>query len=162
MNNYAFIDGNNLYLGVKSQGWKLDYKKFRILLRDKYKVTKAFLFIGYVPGNELMYKNFQEAGFICIFKPILEIKDGKVKKVKGNVDADLVLKAMIEYSNYDKAVIVTGDGDFYCFVEYLVSQQKLLKLIVPSQRYSLLLRKFSYFIVNINLFRNKIEYLNKK
>jgi hypothetical protein len=27
MNNYAFIDGNNLYLGVRSQGWKLDYKK---------------------------------------------------------------------------------------------------------------------------------------
>jgi hypothetical protein len=30
MNNYAFIDGNNLYLGVRSQGWKLDYKKFRL------------------------------------------------------------------------------------------------------------------------------------
>jgi hypothetical protein len=27
MNNYAFIDANNLYLGVRSQGWKLDYKK---------------------------------------------------------------------------------------------------------------------------------------
>jgi uncharacterized LabA/DUF88 family protein len=162
MNNYAFIDGNNLYLGVKSQGWKLDYKKFRILLRDKYKVTKAFLFIGYVPGNELMYQSFQEAGFICIFKPTLEIKDGKVKKVKGNIDADLVLKTMIEYPNYDKAVIVTGDGDFYCLVEYLVSQQKLLKLIVPNQRYSSLLRKFSNFIVSINVFRNKIEYLNKK
>jgi uncharacterized LabA/DUF88 family protein len=69
---------------------------------------------------------------------------------------------MIEYSNYDKAVIVTGDGDFYCLVEYLVSQQKLLKLIVSNQRYSSLLRKFSNFIVNIDLFRDKIEYLNKK
>jgi hypothetical protein len=27
MNNYAFIDGNNLYLGVRNQEWKLGYKK---------------------------------------------------------------------------------------------------------------------------------------
>jgi uncharacterized LabA/DUF88 family protein len=159
-NNYAFIDGNNLYLGVRSQGWKLDYLKFRIFLRDKYGVTKAFLFIGYIPGNETMYKTFQEQGYICIFKPTLEIKDGKVKKVKGNVDADLVLRAMVEYLNYDKAVIVSSDGDFYCLIEYLITQNKLLKIIVPNDRYSSLLRKFSKFIVNIGLFRNKIEYAN--
>lgn len=162
MSNFAFIDGNNLYLGVKSQGWKLDYKKFRILLKDKYKVGKAFLFIGYVPGNETMYQKFQENGYICIFKPTLEIQDGKIKKVKGNVDTDLVLRAMIEYQNYDKAVIVSGDGDFYCLIEYLVTQNKLLKIIVPSERYSSLLRKFSNFIVNIALLKDKIEYKNKK
>jgi len=27
--------------------------------------------------------------------------------------------AAIEYSNYDKAVIVSGDGDFYCLHEFL-------------------------------------------
>jgi len=77
--NYAFIDGNNLYLGVKNQGWRLDYSKFRIFLRDKYGVSKVFLFIGYVAGNETIYKNFQEQGYICIFKPTLEITDSKVK-----------------------------------------------------------------------------------
>jgi uncharacterized LabA/DUF88 family protein len=46
-------------------------------------------------------------------------------KVKGNVDAELVLHAMIEYPNYDKALIVTGDGDFFCLVEYLIKQDKL-------------------------------------
>lgn len=161
-NNYAFIDGNNLYLGVKNQGWKLDYKRFRILLKDKYKVSKVFLFIGYVPGNESMYRRFQEEGYICIFKPTLEIKDGKTKRVKGNVDAELVLHTMIEYPNYDKAVLVTSDGDFYCLVEYLVNKNKLLKIIVPNKRYSSLLRKFSSYIANINLFREKIEYKNKR
>jgi uncharacterized LabA/DUF88 family protein len=160
--NYAFIDGNNLYLGVKNQGWRLDYSKFRIFLRDKYGVGKAFLFIGYIAGNETIYKNFQEQGYICIFKPTLEIQDSKVKKIKGNVDADLVLHAMIEYQNYDKAIIVSSDGDFYCLIEYLINQNKLLKIIVPSNRYSSLLRKFSDFIVNIALFRDRVEYLNKK
>ena len=162
LNNYAFIDGTNLYLGVKSQGWKLDYKRFRIFLRDKYKVEKAFIFLGYQPGNERLYTNLQEQGYICIFKPILEYRDGKMVKIKGNVDADLVLHAMIQLQNYDKAVIVSGDGDFYCLIEFLVSQDKLLKIIVPNKRYSSLLRKFARFIVNINLFRGKLEFKNKK
>lgn len=96
-NNYAFIDSQNLNLGVRSQGWQLDFRKFRIFLKDKYHVTKIFLCIGYVPGNENLYTFLQECGYICIFKPILEIKDGESVRIKGNVDAELVLHAMIEY-----------------------------------------------------------------
>ncbi len=69
---YAFIDSQNLNLGVRSQGWKLDWRKFRQYLRNKYNVTKAYLFIGQVVGNELLYGALQEFGFILIFKPTLE------------------------------------------------------------------------------------------
>jgi uncharacterized LabA/DUF88 family protein len=69
---------------------------------------------------------------------------------------------MIQFPNYEKAVIVSGDGDFYCLIEYLVRQNKLLKIIVPNKRYSSLLRKFARFIVNINLFKEKLEFKNKK
>lgn len=48
-NNYAFIDSQNLNLGIKSLGWKLDFVKYRRYLREKYGVTTAYLFIGYVP-----------------------------------------------------------------------------------------------------------------
>jgi len=155
-NNYAFIDSQNLNLGVKSQGWNLDFARFRQFLKDKYRVEKVYLFIGFVPGNQMLYTELQKAGYICIFKPTLEIKkDGEIR-VKGNVDAELVLHAMIEYSNYEKAVIVSGDGDFYCLIEYLIKQNKLLKIIVPNTRFSSLLRKFSYFIVNIQLFKKKL------
>ena len=155
-NNYAFIDSQNLNLGVKSQGWNLNFARFRQFLKDKYQIEKAYLFIGFVPGNQMLYVELQKAGYICIFKPTLEIKkDGKVK-VKGNVDAELVLHTMIEYPNYKKAVIVSGDGDFYCLIEYLVKQNKLRKIIVPNTRFSSLLRKFSNFIVNIQLFKEKL------
>lgn len=155
--NYAFIDSQNLNLGVKSQGWKLDFIRFRIFLKDKYLVQKAFVFIGYLPGSEALYTLLQKADYICIFKPTMEIKeDGKVT-IKGNVDAELVLHTMVEYNNYDKAIIVSGDGDFHCLIEYLVSKEKLLKIIVPNKKYSSLIRKFSYFIVNIQLFKDKLE-----
>ena len=87
-----------------------------------------------------MYRSLQEAGYICIFKPTLKYKDGTIK---GNCDAELVLQAMIELKEYEGAVIVSGDGDFYCLVDYLQKQNKLKKLLVPNQKkYSALLKKF--------------------
>jgi len=52
MTNYAFIDSQNLNLGVRSEGWRVDFKKFRLYLTNKYQVKTAYLFIGMVPGNE--------------------------------------------------------------------------------------------------------------
>ena len=141
MNNYAFIDSQHVYLSIKSQGWNLNWKKFRIYLKEHYRVTKAFLFIGYIEGNNELYIRLQEAGFICIWKPVLTYKDGTVK---GNVDAELVLHTMIEFPNFDKAVIITGDGDFYCLVQYLLEQKKLQTVLVPNRnKYSALLKKFA-------------------
>lgn len=79
--------------------------------------------------------------------------------VKGNVDAELVLHAMIEYANYDKALIVTGDGDFYCLVEYLLKMDKLLKLMVPNKgKYSSLFRKMMPHIVFMDNLQGLLEH----
>ena len=86
-----------------------------------------------MPSNENLYRSLQEAGNILIFKPVLEIKG---RAMKGNVDAELVLHAMIQYPNYDMAVIVTGDGDFACLVEYLYGQDKLKRVLSPSTKKS--------------------------
>ncbi len=44
---YAFIDASNLfYGGVKSLGWKIDYKKLIKYLKDKYSVSKTFYYGG--------------------------------------------------------------------------------------------------------------------
>lgn len=160
-NNYAFIDSQNLYLAVLGSGWKIDYKKFRVYLKEKYNASKAFLFIGYLEGNNDLYVSLQEAGFLCIFKPVLEYKDGSTK---GNCDAELVLQAMIEYANYDKAIIVTGDGDFYCLVKYLIEKQKFAALIVPNRLKFSALLKFKMFRPHlrfINDLRNKLEHKRK-
>lgn len=41
-NNLAFIDGQNLHLGVREKNWKVDNSKFRTYLRDKYNVDEAY------------------------------------------------------------------------------------------------------------------------
>ncbi len=156
VNNYAFIDSQNLNLSVRDQGWKLDYARFRKYLLDKYNASKAFLFIGYVEENKGLYKYLQKIGYILVYKPTLNLPGGKPK---GNVDAELVLySAAIEYANYSKAVIVTGDGDFCCLIEFLKKRNKLLKLMVPNYlKYSSLLRKFMEDIVFMNGLKNKLS-----
>ena len=151
---YAFIDSQNLNLSIQNIGWKLDFYKLRIYLRDKYKVTKAFIFIGYVTGNELLYSKLQNMGYIVIFRPTLETTTGKIK---GNCDAELVLHTMIEYPNYDKAVIISGDGDFHCLIEYLEEKDKLLKVGIPDKnKFSALLKRFRKYFFYIGDLKGKL------
>lgn len=162
--NYAFIDSQNLYLGIKNQGWIIDFKKLRQYLSEKYHVEKAYLFVGYTNDNQHIYTKLQEDGYIVIFKPTLVYKDGSTK---GNCDAELVLHAMITYPDYDKAVIISGDGDFYCLAQYLKEQDKLRAILVPDKyKYSALLKKINTaknkFVVFLGDARKKLEYRKKK
>lgn len=163
---YAFIDSQNLNLGTSKdvykgrrriyKGWKLDFKKFRRYLSDKFRVKKAFLFIGYIRQNEKMYKRLKSYNYDLVYKPTVKDNFGKPK---GNVDAELVLhSAAVEYANYDKAVIVSGDGDFYCLHEYLEKKGKLLRIIIPnSKSESSLLRRFHRYKTFIEFEKDKLE-----
>lgn len=168
--NYAFIDSQNVNVSVQNYGWKMNWRKLREFLGEKYGVTKAFMFIGYVPENEELYEKMHEAGYHVVLKPTFDMtrprpeetaKNGEEKKVKGNVDADLVLWAMKEMRNYDKAVIVSGDGDFHSLVEYLVEQGKLLKLLPPTGQYSSLFHQFDDYIERIDNYRRQLAYYDK-
>ncbi len=161
-NNFAFIDSQNLNLSIRALGWRLDFRRFRVYLKEKFGVTKAYLFIGYVSGNNDLYTSLQAAGFICIFKPTLVYKDGTTK---GNCDAELVLQAMIEYLNYNRAVIVTGDGDFYCLAKYLHEKGKLKNILIPNRlKFSALLKwdVFRPYLRYVNDLEGKLAYIKKK
>jgi len=173
-NNYAFIDSQNLNLGVQKIGWKMDWRKFRMWLKEKYGVTHAFMFIGYMAENESLYELMHDHGYLVVLKPTTEIKaqdvpgntaaENEAQKpiVKGNIDADLVLYAMKEYRNYDKAVIVSGDGDFFGLIEHLAQQNKLLKVLTPNQRYSTLLKEFESYIDGLDTHRHELAYHDHK
>jgi uncharacterized LabA/DUF88 family protein len=159
---YAFIDSQNLNLGIRSEGWKLDFVKFRKFLKDTYRVEKAYLFIGQMQENQQLYFYLQNAGYILVFKPTQHyFKNGK-KSTKGNVDAELVLYSAARlFQEYDEAVIVSGDGDFVCLYEYLEENNKLRKILVPNKKkYSKLLKPYINKIDYVSTKKNKLE--NKK
>jgi len=155
--NYAFIDGNNLYLSTKVLGWKLDNRRFRIYLSDKYNISLAYYFIGYIEDNEDLYNNLRKGGFELIFK---EVGHDDENNIKGNIDAELVLQAMIDFDKYDQSVIVTSDGDFACLVKYLVQRGKLNAVLAASKfGCSRLLSKAAGTKIDfLDNLRNKLEY----
>src|SRR5580700_2074823 len=165
---YAFIDSQNLNVGTQKFGWKMNWAKFRNFLSDRYGVEKAYMFIGYLPENEDLYEKMHEAGYLVVLKPTFDVtkprhendKNDKEddKPVKGNIDADLVLWAMKEMPNYKKAIIVSGDGDFYSLIEYLEGRGRLLHILAPSGHYSQLFNKYESYIVRLDNFRRQLNY----
>ena len=156
-NNYAFIDGNNLHLTTMNLGWKLDERKFRVFLNEKYCVNVAYYFIGYIEDNDLLYASLRRKGYELKFK---EVSLDDNKDIKGNIDTNLVLQAMLDINTYDKAVIVSSDGDFACLVEYLISKDKLKRVLACSREgcSGLLKRAAGTKIDFLDDLRNKLEY----
>lgn len=147
--NFAYIDNSNVNYSVSAQHWKLNWGEFRKYLAETHNVSVAYMFLGYVKEQEDMYTFFESLGYSLVFKPVTEVKD----ELKGNIDAELVLQTMIDYPHYEKAVIVTGDGDIACLVEHLNKHNKLETLIIPNER------RYSEFLKIVA--GDKITYLAK-
>ena len=182
--NFAFIDSQNLNLGTQKVGWKIDWQKFLHYLQTKHNVKTAYLFIGYMQENEEMYKQLYDIGYLVVLKPTVELalneqknqndthnkssksfqrqKSAVKASIKGNVDAELVLYALKEMPKYREAVIVSGDGDFYCLAEYLEQKNKLQAIMAPNKQYSSLLKPFEKYIIRIDKLRQQLEHIDYK
>lgn len=149
MNANIYIDGNNLYRAAKELGFTINYKKFRGWLRQKYNPKNVFLFIGLIPDRTSFYQHLQESGFILIFKQTISVEGS----IKGNCDAELVLKVVSDFytKNTDLFILITGDGDFGCLVEFLQENKVLDRVLAPDEK------KCSFLIRNKNC---EITFLN--
>lgn len=138
MQNYAFIDGQNLYMGTAKRTidpWKIDLRRFRIYLEQKYHVKAAFYFLGYLTeAQQALYETIQSAGFILIFREHTSLMLGKKK---GNVDADIILnimKKMYYQEPFDRVILVSGDGDYKALVDFLIEESKFEKILFPDRK----------------------------
>lgn len=157
--NLAFIDAQNLYFGTTKcndcaqtlkkeikemkfsdcrcgKAWKVDLAKFRVYLKDKYRVSEAYYVLGYVEdSHDDLYKEIQKAGFIVIFK---EHKSLLRSKKRGNVDTDIVfeiMKNIIDNPDFDKIVLVSGDGDYKKLIDYLIKKGRFEKILFPNRKF---------------------------
>ena len=135
--NYAFIDGQNLKLGITRANppWDIDYQKFRKYLAEKYHVTKAYYFLGvYYPRLQDLYDDLTTSGFELVFRKH-DPKSTSAKK--GNVDTDVVLYmlyAIIKKAPFRQVILISGDGDYYKTVMALIHEKRFGRLLAPSRR----------------------------
>ena len=164
-NNYAFIDGQNLYMGTARRQvdpWKIDLSRFRVYLDQKYQVKKAFYFLGFLEeSQESLYEAIQAAGFILVFREHTSLMLGKKK---GNVDSDVILhimKKLYYKESFNKVVLVSGDGDYKQLVDFLIAEEKLEKVLFPDgQRASSLYKKLgapAFAALDVPDVRKKLE-----
>lgn len=168
--NYAFIDGQNLHMGttLSKPTWSIDLTRFRVYLKEKYNVQKAFYFLGYVQEKyQPLYESIQSAGFILTFK---EHNPAMMSLKKGNVDTDIVFEVMrrlYKHEPFNKIILVSGDGDYYRLVQFLMQEDKLGKVLFPDgKRASSLYKKDlkTLYCVDISEddIKNKISTQKKK
>lgn len=165
-NNIAFIDWQNLHLWTHSENWMVDFKRFRIYLKDKYNVNEVYYFLWFLSTDQQeLYTKLQKSGFILIFK---EHSSELIGNKKWNVDVDIVFEIMkktINEKDFDKIILVSWDGDYIKLVKYLIEKWLFKKILFPNKKHSSLYNKIKYnywcnlWVKNI---RNKIEYKKRK
>jgi uncharacterized LabA/DUF88 family protein len=164
--NQAFIDGQNLYMNTHAHGWTVDLVRFRVYLHDKYRVDKAYYFMGVYDGkNQQMYDSIQSAGYVLVFR---EHAGSQVSKKKGNVDTDVVfymMRAVADKEKFDQVLLISGDGDYWRVVDYLIGKKKFAKLLAPNKKsisslYKRIPDSFRDFLDSSHI-KSKIEYKNK-
>ncbi len=137
MENQAYIDGQNLYFGTVSSDvpWEVDLMRFRVYLKEKYNVSRAYYFLGFVNDeHQDLYSYIQESGFILVFR---EHNSAMLGKKKGNVDCDIVfsiMKRLYKQQVDGGVVLVSGDGDYRQLVDFLIEEGKFVKILFPNQK----------------------------
>ncbi len=166
MNNYAFIDGINLHLTYEYLDWKMDYRKLRIYLRKRHNITTAYYFLGFTEKNKRLYQDLEEYGYEVKYRDVSEyftkgsicphckkiIKSDWIK-TKCDCDADITLQMMVDIDNYNKAILISSDGDFNNVVKKLIQLNKLKLIFAPCKDGCSRLLK--------NASRGRIQYLDK-
>ncbi len=161
--NIAYIDAANLDKALRmTLLWELDYKRFRKWLADKYKVERAYIFIGLIPRYKNLYNYLQECGFDLVFKDVLY----DTGKAKGNCDTDLVMQTTTDLYEGDlhKAIIVASDGDYAPLVKVLIGKDRLETILspAPSSKCSILLKRTGAPIAYIDDQRHLLESKTKR
>ena len=126
-------------------------------------MLKKHIFFGAVDEeNQDIYELIQEAGFILMFR---EHSRSMLGKKKGNVDTDIVFSVMSKIADgekFEQVVLVSGDGDYFKMIRYLVEKERFCKLLSPNRHstsslYRVFTPKYVDFLDNKGV-KNKIAY----
>lgn len=131
---FAFIDASNLMYGATREGWKVDFAKLMKYLKTRYQAQKVFYYAGLDPENKKQlgfYEKLQEFGYTLRLVPLKTFSDGTRK---GDVDSRMTFEIMKYFGDYNQTVILTGDGDYYWVLEYLMEQKKKVKILSFRRR----------------------------
>lgn len=163
---YTFIDASNIIYGTRDEGWKVDFRKLFKYLSERYICSKIYYFAGQDeknPKQQSFYDILAKIGYELILKPVKIFIDPDGSKTrKANCDVDLTFFAMRDLSKYDRAIFMSGDGDFHILLSHLVKIKKTVIVIANSKRTAKEIKTLSGIQFNdLGVLKKTINYAKK-
>lgn len=132
------------------------------------KVMKSPILQGVSPPKTTLqrikfYRKLQEFGFTLKLKPVKVFRSGQGIVKKANCDVDMTFDIMRLYSQYSQAVILSGDGDFYIVLKYLIEKGKNITILARSERTAREIRQLAgNQFRDFTKLRKALEFIPKK
>lgn len=159
--NIAYVDWTNLHKWIKNLWEELDYKKFYIFLKNKYRIQKSYIFMWFLENQRDLYKYLENCWFELIFKESIFHN----WSIKWNADSEMVLKSVRDfYEEKDiwSSILVTWDWDFSCLIDFLVEKKIFKTILIPNKKFcSYLIRKKQIPLTYLKNFLNEIKKVKK-
>lgn len=117
-------------------------KKLFYYIKRKFKTRKIFFYFGKDEQNKKQtkfLKKLESFGYTLRVKQIKRYG----KRQKANCDVDLTMDMLLLKDKYERAVVLTGDGDFLPLFEYLKKQGKDIIIIAFARRTARELKRFA-------------------
>lgn len=146
----VLIDGSNLYESARATGIRVDYKRLLALMNEDEQLLRAYYFTA-LRDKEIespIRKTvdwLSHNGYVCVTKPTKEWDEPvtrfndrgeriteMVRKIKGNVDVDIVTYAFKCAHLVQEIYLFSGDGDFTIMVKELQERFTLKVFVVSS------------------------------
>ena len=134
-----FIDGANLYSAARSLGFDIDYKRLLAEFGKKGYLLRAYYYTALAEDQEFstlrpLIDWLDYNGYSVVTKPLKEFYDQSGRrKVKGNMDIELVIDAMELSEQVDHVVLFSGDGDFRRLAEAIQRKGKKFSVVSTLQ-----------------------------
>jgi len=153
-------DANKLFYfgGVETYGFCFDYlKNDHVDLDELYEWVSNYIKEKAITLNEAellligrhldrikFYKKLKSFGYNLYLKPVkLYVQEDGTTKRKANCDVDMTFYLMKEMKNFDRVIILSGDGDFLPVLKYLRELNKEIIILARGERTAKEIRQFA-------------------
>jgi uncharacterized LabA/DUF88 family protein len=144
-----FIDAANLYHAASVAKLRIDFVQIAKWFKQKSNLVALNFYTAFDPEDDRQldfFKKLELAGYSIIKKP-LKRNDNLIK---GNMDIELAVDAIMQAKDYEILILLSGDGDFFYLVDTLegLGNKTVILGVGGFTSFELHKKADSYFFLN--------------
>lgn len=158
-----FVDGNNMFYAQQKNGWFFDPRKILeyFTCGTGIMLVNAFWYTGLKDPQD--QRGFRDAlislGYTVrtkVLKEYFNDNSGRHSQ-KANLDIEIVVDMFNTVDQYDRVILLSGDGDFERAIELLRSKNTHITVVSTEGMIARELRNATDHYIDLNHIREKIE-----